>query len=91
MQIYIHTYVHGTIGSYKSRGTKDFYAQMAVTMGEQFKGKMDISPYPWCNALNEEQSLRAELLRDPSPNWLWVLQEVPAHAAPDLDGPDRQI
>ena len=35
-----------TIGSYKSVGTKDFHAQMAVTMGEQFKGKMDISPYP---------------------------------------------
>ena len=24
------------------------------------------------------QSLRAELLRDPVPNWSWVLQEVPA-------------
>ena len=68
----------GTIGSYKSGGTKDFHAQMAVTMGEQFKGKVDISPYLWCNSLDEEQSLRAELVRDPVPNWSWVLQEVPA-------------
>ena len=46
---------------------------MAVTMGEQFKGMMDISPYP----LDVEQSLRAELLLDPVPNWSWFLQEVP--------------
>ena len=28
--------------------------------------------------LDEEQSLRAELLCDPVPNLSWVLQEVPA-------------
>ena len=27
--------------SYKIGGTKDFHAQMAVTIGEQFKGKME--------------------------------------------------
>ena len=69
--------VTGTISSYKSKGTKDLHAQMAVTMGEQFKGKVDISPYLWCNSLDEEQSLRAELLRDPVPNWVMTL---PLHA-----------
>ena len=57
----------------------DFHAQMAVTMGEQFKGKMDISPCLLCNALDEEQTLLAILLRDPVPNWSWMLPEVPAH------------
>ena len=45
---------------------------------EQFKGKVDISSCVWCNPLDEEQTLRAELLRDPVPNWPWILQEVPA-------------
>ena len=33
--------VPGTNISYKSEGTQNFHSQMAVTMGKQFKGKMD--------------------------------------------------
>ena len=68
--------VSGTNGDYKSGGTKNFHAQMALTVGEQLKGKMDISPCPLYNPLVGERTLRAELLRDPVPNGLWVLQEV---------------
>ena len=71
--------VPGTNNNYKSGRTKDFHAQMAVTMGEKFKGKIDISPCPRCNPLIEERTLQAELLRDPVSNWSWVLQEVPVH------------
>ena len=45
---------------------KDFHAQMAVTVGEQVKGKMEISPFPLYNPLYGEQILRPELLRDSS-------------------------
>ena len=38
--------VSGANSDYKSGETKDFHAQMAVIVREQFKGKMDISPCP---------------------------------------------
>ena len=46
---------------------KFFHAEMAVTLGEHLKGKIDISPYPLHNLLDREQTLWAELLRDPVP------------------------
>ena len=61
--------VSGTNSNYKSRGTKNFHAEMAVTMVEQFKGKIEISPRACCNPLDVEQIYRAKLLRDPIPNW----------------------
>ena len=70
--------VPGTNTNYKSGGTNNFHAQMADKMGEQFKGKINISPCPRCNPLDKEQTLRAELLCNLVANCLWVLQEVPA-------------
>ena len=46
---------------------------MAVTMGEQLKERMDTSPSPGYNPLYGEQTLRAELLRDPVSNRACVL------------------
>ena len=69
--------VSRTNSSYRSAETKDVHAEMAVIMWEQLKWKMDISPCPLYNSLDGEQTLQAELLRVPVPNWLWMLQEVP--------------
>ena len=46
--------VPGISNNYKSGGMKGFHAQMAVTMGEQFNGKVDISPCPRYKPLDEE-------------------------------------
>ena len=54
---------------YKSGGTKYFHAQMAITVGEQLKRKMHIYTCPLYNPLDGEETLRAELLRNPVPNW----------------------
>ena len=48
---------------------KEFHAQIAVAVGEQLKGMMDISPHSLNNALDGEQTLQAELLCNPVPNW----------------------
>ena len=47
---------------------KNFHAQMTVTVGEQLKGTMDISPSTLYKPLNGEQILGTELIRDPVPN-----------------------
>ena len=55
--------VSRTNSSYKSGGTKDFHGQMAITVGVQLKGKMDISLCPlYYNRLDGNGILRAELL-----------------------------
>ena len=53
---------------YKNGETKDFRSRITVTVGEQIMGKMDISPRPLYNPLDGEQTLGAELIRDPVPN-----------------------
>ena len=66
--------VPGTNSNYKSGGTFDFHAQMA----EKFKGKVDISPCSGYNPLDEERTLRTDLLHNPVTNWSWLIQKVPA-------------
>ena len=61
--------VSETNSSYKSKIMKDFHSQMPAPVREQLKEKMDTSFYSLYYSLDGEQTLRADLLCDPFPNW----------------------